>query len=128
MGGTEAQSMDYKDHCLRIGYIHTNLAALELALRFLLLKANKETFTSPKPEDTDAPVNHITNFKSLSWLIKEYNSKLDSSESTQFALDEEFCTHQRCARTRSSGCSDEQLSADIVEIRSAKIRPGFHRI
>ena len=90
MGGTEAQSMDYKDHCLRIGYIHTNLAALESALRFLLLKANKETFTSPKPEDTDAPVNHITNFKSLSWLIKEYNSKLDSSESTQFALDEEF--------------------------------------
>jgi len=89
MGETEVKSMDYKDHCLRIGYIHTNLAALESALRFSLLKANKETFTAPKPEDTDAPVNHITNFKSLGWLIKEYNSKLDLSESAQFTLNDE---------------------------------------
>jgi hypothetical protein len=86
MGGTDVKMMDYKDHCLRIGYIHTNLAALESALRFFLLKANNETFTSPKPEDTDVPLNHITNFASLGWLIKEYNSNLDSSESVQFTL------------------------------------------
>ena len=29
--------MDFKDHCLSIGYIHTNLAALESSLRFFLL-------------------------------------------------------------------------------------------
>jgi hypothetical protein len=81
--------MDYKDHCLRIGYIHTNLAALESSLRFFLLKANKETFAAPKPEETDAPLNHITNFASLSWLINEYNRKLDPSETAQFALDNE---------------------------------------
>ena len=87
MGATDVK-IDYKDHCLRIGYIHTNLAALKSALRFFLLKANKETFTAPKSEDTDAALNHITNFKSLGWLLKEYNSKLDASESTQFALDD----------------------------------------
>jgi hypothetical protein len=52
-GSKDGKKMDYKDHCLRIGYIHTNLAALESALRFFLLKANKETFTSPNPEDTE---------------------------------------------------------------------------
>jgi hypothetical protein len=31
--------MDYKDHSLQIGYIHTNLTALESSLRFFLLKA-----------------------------------------------------------------------------------------
>jgi hypothetical protein len=81
--------MDYKDHCLRVGYIHTNLAALESSLRFFLLKANRETFTSPKLEDLDATLNHMTNFASLGWLIKEYNGKLDRSESAQYMLNEE---------------------------------------
>jgi hypothetical protein len=88
-GGMDGTKMDYNDHCLRVGYIHMNLAALESALRFVLLKANKETFTSPKPKDADAPLSQITNFASLGWLIKEYNGKLDPSESTQFALDNE---------------------------------------
>jgi len=65
MGETEVQSMDYKDHCLRLGFIHMNLTALESSLRFFLLKANKETFTAPKPGETEAPLNHITNFASL---------------------------------------------------------------
>ena len=88
--------MDHNDHCLRIGYIHTNLAALETALRFFLLKVNNETFTSPKPGDTDMPLSHMTNFASLGWLIKQYNGKLDLSESAEFAADEQ-CVHIRDA-------------------------------
>jgi hypothetical protein len=38
----------------------------------------------------------MTNFASLSWLIKEYNGKHDSTETAQFALDDE-CVHIRDA-------------------------------
>jgi hypothetical protein len=87
--GVRWNKMDFKDHCLNIGYIHTNLVALETSLRFFLLKANKETFTSPKLEDTEVPLSHLTNYASLGWLIKEYNSKLDPLETAQFTIDNE---------------------------------------
>jgi hypothetical protein len=79
--------MDYKDHCLRVGYIHMNLTALESSLRFFLLKANNETFAPPKAEDTETPLTQMTNYASLGWLIKEYNNKLDAKELPQFAID-----------------------------------------
>jgi hypothetical protein len=73
--------MDYKDHCLRVGYIHTNLAALESSLRFFLLKVNGQTFSAPKAGDVDAPVNYITKYASLGGLIKKYNGALTPTES-----------------------------------------------
>jgi hypothetical protein len=80
--------MDYKEHSLRVGYIHMNLAALESSLRFFLLKANGQVFSSPTPSDTDAPINYITKFASLGGLIKEYNEALKSSEGAYKITDE----------------------------------------
>jgi hypothetical protein len=80
--------MDYNDHCQRVGYIHMNVAALETSLRFFLLKANNENFTAPKSGETETPLTHMTNFASLSWLITEYNAKLNGEERPSFALDE----------------------------------------
>jgi hypothetical protein len=80
--------MDYNDHCQRVGYIHMNLTALESALRFFLLKAHGETFTAPKPGETKTPLTHMTNFASLSWLITEYNAKLNAEERASFILDD----------------------------------------
>jgi hypothetical protein len=81
--------MNYEDHCLRIGYIHMNLTALESSLRFFLLKANKETFSAPKAEDNETPLTHMTNYASLGWLINEYNNKLSGAEAAEFSVDNE---------------------------------------
>jgi hypothetical protein len=80
--------MDYKDHSLRVGYIHTNLAALETSLRYFLLKANGQVFSSPKAGDADAPVNYITKFASLGGLIEEYNGALTPLEGAYNITDE----------------------------------------
>ena len=66
-----------------------NLTALESSLRFVLLKANKETFTAPKAEDAEVPLSHITNYASLGWLISEYNDKLSQAEAAEFSIGNE---------------------------------------
>jgi hypothetical protein len=106
--------MDYKDHCLRVGYIHTNLAALESSLRFFLLKVNGQTFSAPKAGDVDAPVNYITKYASLGGLIKKYNGALTNRERIQ---DHRWVgAHTGCLGSWAPGGTGERLSTDIVEV------------
>jgi hypothetical protein len=78
--------MDVKEHSLHVGYIHTNLTALESSLRFFLLKANDQKFSPPKPADVDAPLNYITKYISLDELIKKYHGRLTKSESAKYTV------------------------------------------
>jgi hypothetical protein len=87
--GVRAEQMDFKEHCLQVGYIHTNLAALESSLRFFLLKANDQTFIVPKTEDADAPINYITKYISLGALIKGYNDELTESERATYLVSDD---------------------------------------
>lgn len=78
--------MTLEEHAIRIGYVHTNLAALESSLRFLMLKLNGETFRVPRPGDVDAPLNWMTKWISLGDLIRKYNGELTANERGQFAI------------------------------------------
>jgi len=81
--------MDIDEHAKRIGYLHTNLTALESSLRFFLLKVDKQTFRIPHDGDVDAPLNWLTKWMSLGDLIKRYNGELTPSEHPKFAITRE---------------------------------------
>lgn len=78
--------MDLDEHAVRIGYVHTSLAALESSLRFFMLKLSGERFRVPQPGDVDAPLNWMTKWISLGKLIKRYNGELTTNERNQFAI------------------------------------------
>jgi hypothetical protein len=81
--------MTLEEHAIRIGYIHTNLAALESSLRFFMLKLRGGVFNVPKPGDADAPLNWMTKWVSLGDLINKYNGELTTDERANFAITQE---------------------------------------
>ena len=81
--------MDIDEHAKRVGYLHTNLTALESSLRYFLLKVEKQTFRVPQDSDVDAPLNWMTKWISLGDLIKRYNGELTDSERDKFSITQE---------------------------------------
>lgn len=81
--------MDIDEHAKRIGYLHTNLTALESSLRFFLLKVDKQKFRVPKQGDVDAPLSWMTRWVSLGDLIKRYNGELTAKERENFLITQE---------------------------------------
>lgn len=81
--------MTLDEHAIRIGYVHTNLAALESSLRFFMLKLRGQAFQVPKPGDVDAPLNWMTKWVSLGDLIKKYNGELTTNERPDFLITQE---------------------------------------
>jgi hypothetical protein len=81
--------MTLDEHAIRIGYVHTNLAALESSLRYFMLKLRGQAFHIPKPGDADAPLNWMTKWISLGDLIKKYNGELTAGERAKFAITQE---------------------------------------
>jgi hypothetical protein len=81
--------MDIEEHAKRVGYLHTNLTALESSVRFFLLKVDKQTFRVPRDGDVDAPLTWMTKWISLGDLIKRYNSELTSNERDKFSITQE---------------------------------------
>lgn len=81
--------MTLDEHAIRIGHLHTNLAALESSLRFFMLKLRGQAFHVPKPGDADAPLNWMTKWVSLADLIKKYNGELTDIERLEFSITQE---------------------------------------
>jgi hypothetical protein len=81
--------MDIDDHAKRVGYLHTNLTALESSLRYFLLKVDKQAFRIPQDGDVDAPLNWMTKWISLDKLIKRYNGELTGIEREKFSITQE---------------------------------------
>ncbi len=81
--------MTLDEHAIRVGYVHTNLAALESSLRFFMLKLRGQVFHVPKPGDADAPLNWMTKWVSLGDLIKKYNGELTENERLHFLITKE---------------------------------------
>src|SRR5580700_5751157 len=81
--------MTLDEHAIRIGYVHTNLAALESSLRFFMLKLRGQTFHVPKPGDVDAPLTWMTKWISLGDLIKKYNGELTDNERAELLITQE---------------------------------------
>jgi hypothetical protein len=81
--------MTLDEHAIRVGYVHTNLAALESSLRFFMLKLRGQAFHVPKPGDVDAPLNWMTKWVSLGDLIKKYNGELTDNERTELSITQE---------------------------------------
>lgn len=78
--------MDIDEHAKRVGYLHTNLTALESSLRYFLLKVDGQTFRVPQDGDVDAPLNWMTKWISLAKLINRYNGELTASERDKFSI------------------------------------------
>jgi len=81
--------MDIDDHAKRLGYLHTNLAALESSLRYFLLKVDRQAFRIPQNGEVDAPLNWMTKWISLDKLIEKYNDELTGSEREKFSITQE---------------------------------------
>ena len=81
--------MDANEHCRLIGGIVTNFQALELHLRYFLLRANGQPLAWPKPGEQQVANNYLTNRKPLNVLLDEYNDGLRKGEE-QFSVDREI--------------------------------------
>jgi hypothetical protein len=78
--------MDDKDHVRCVGAIVTNLQALETSLRFFLGRRYDQHLAFPKPGQTSACRNYLTDFASLGELIEGFNKSLTPQEAN-FKID-----------------------------------------
>jgi hypothetical protein len=81
--------MDMKTHLAGIGVISMNSQALELHLRYFLLRLHNQKLAFPTPSETSVAVNYLTDFKSLSTLVRQYNSALSRDERAKFFVSED---------------------------------------
>jgi hypothetical protein len=79
--------MEDKKHLFGVGAIVLNLQSLELHLRYFLARMHRQDPIFPKIEDTTAAVNYLTDYKSLTALVGQYNTALSADEKSKFAVD-----------------------------------------
>lgn len=78
--------MKVEEYGYWVGAIVTNLSALETALRYFLATANDQPRDFPKRGDIDAPINFLTDYRSLNNLLMLYNEKLTAAEIQKHAI------------------------------------------
>jgi hypothetical protein len=78
--------MDANEHCRQVGAIVTNLQALELHLRYFLLKAHGQPVAFPKVGEQQVSHNYLTNRMPLKDLVVEYKGLASGGEQL-FAVD-----------------------------------------
>jgi hypothetical protein len=80
------------DHNRLVGGIILNLQALELTLRFFLLRKDNGYMNWPKQTDTVLDENFITNYLSLGQIVDYYNKNLSVEEQSNFSIDRTVVT------------------------------------
>jgi hypothetical protein len=76
-------------HLSGTGAIVMNLQALELHIRYFLLRKNNQLMAFPKEGDKTVAENYVTNYLSLGDLVDEFNGALSNEESKKFSVDRE---------------------------------------
>jgi hypothetical protein len=78
--------MDGQEYVCALGKVVGNFHALETALRLFLCEATGDVIQFPNKNDKTVRVTYLTNYKSLSQLISDYNGSLTPAESA-YAVD-----------------------------------------
>jgi seryl-tRNA synthetase len=76
-----------KDHLIGTGGIMMNLQALELHLRYFLLRSRGQAMAFPRDGDKMVAENYVTNYLPLGDLVAEYNKSLSEQEHSNYSVD-----------------------------------------